>query len=193
LDLVRFARVQPLAPDRYKVQFTASGELREKLERLRGLLRSSVPDGDMATLIEIAVTEKLEGLEAKRFGRTKAPRKGLAGVDTRPSTRHVPAPIRRAVHERDGGRCTYVDGEGRRCTARHRLELHHDDPFGRGGDHSLKNVRLLCRTHNALLAERDYGHETMERHRRGPDRASEARVVYGGMRRRPAVLLLHSP
>ena len=33
------ATVQPLAPARYKVQFTASAELRGKLERLQGLMR----------------------------------------------------------------------------------------------------------------------------------------------------------
>jgi hypothetical protein len=37
-------------------------------------MRSSVPDGDLARLIEVAVTEKLEKLEAKRLGKTKNPR-----------------------------------------------------------------------------------------------------------------------
>ena len=62
--------VSPLAPGRYKVQFTASAALRDKLERLRGLMRSSVPDGDLAAIIEQAVSEKLERLEALRFART---------------------------------------------------------------------------------------------------------------------------
>jgi hypothetical protein len=44
--------VEPLAPARYKVQFTASAELQDKLERLRSLTRSQVPDGDLATIIE---------------------------------------------------------------------------------------------------------------------------------------------
>ena len=43
----RAAGVTPLAPGRYKVQFTASAGLREKLERLQSLMRSSVPDGDL--------------------------------------------------------------------------------------------------------------------------------------------------
>ncbi len=46
------AAVTPLAPARYKVEFTASAELREKLERLRALMRSSVPDGDLTAIIE---------------------------------------------------------------------------------------------------------------------------------------------
>src|SRR3989442_4989234 len=68
--------VQPLSPGRYKVQFTASAEFHRKLERLRALMGSRMPEGDLASVIEQAVTEKLERLEAKRFGRTRAPRKG---------------------------------------------------------------------------------------------------------------------
>lgn len=212
---LRSAAVEPLAPGRYKVQFTASAELHEKLERLRGLMRSSVPGGDLAAIIEQAVTEKLERLEARRFAREKASRKALparhtstsgrassptaregssaagqgppaagqaspaAGQDPRAvgqaspapggtsrRTRHIPAAVRRAVYERDGGRCAYVDGLGRRCSARQGLEYHHRHPFGHGGDHSAKGVSLLCRVHNLQLAEVDYGREAMARHRR---------------------------
>jgi 5-methylcytosine-specific restriction endonuclease McrA len=169
-------RVEPLAPARYRVQFTASAELRDKLERLRALMRSSVPDGDLAEIIDQAVTEKLERLESKRFGKTRRPRKGLAGVKTTPSSRHIPAPIRRAVYERDGGRCTFVDRQGRRCTARKHLEFHHDDPYGRGGVHSLKNLRLVCRTHNVHLAECDYGKDKMAHYWSSGGRVSEAAV-----------------
>jgi hypothetical protein len=158
--------LEPLAPSRHRVQFTASDELRGKLERLQALMRSTVPDGDLAAVIDVAVTEKLERLEAQRFGQTSKPRKALAGTDTAPSSRHIPAPVRRAVHDRDGGRCTYEDHRGRRCGARERLEFHHHrTPFGKGGEHSVENLRLVCRTHNHLLAEREYGREKMARHR----------------------------
>ena len=40
-------------------------------------MRSSVPDGDLGAIIEQAVTEKLERLESRRFGRTSTPRKAL--------------------------------------------------------------------------------------------------------------------
>jgi 5-methylcytosine-specific restriction endonuclease McrA len=159
----RPSRIEPLAPARYKVQFTASAELREKLERLRDLMRSSVPDGDLAAIVDAAVTEKLERLERRRFGRTRAPRKALTQAETSPSSRHVPAPVRRAVHERDEGRCRYVDREGRQCTARVGLEFHQRRPYGLGGDHSLANVALLCHQHNRHLAQVDYGRSVMAR------------------------------
>jgi hypothetical protein len=83
-------RVEPLSPSRYRVEFTASAELREKLERLQNSMRTSVPDGDLAAVIDAAVTEKLERIERRRFGRTEAPRgrgerRRVAGGAPRPS------------------------------------------------------------------------------------------------------------
>ena len=152
--------VQPLSPGRYKVQFTASAELQQKLERLQALMGSKGRDGDLAAVIEQALTEKLERLEASRLTRTKAPRKGPA------FSRHIPAAVQRAVRERDGDRCRYVDDHGRRCKEHNHLQFHHRHPFGLGGEHSVGNVRLMCRAHNAYLAECDYGREAMARHRR---------------------------
>jgi hypothetical protein len=159
----RPAGVEPLSPARYKVQFTASAQLHDKLARLRALMRAEVPDGDLAAVIERAVTEKLERLEARRYAVTSAPRKGLSGRDSAPTSRHIPAAVRRAVAERDGNRCGYVDERGRRCSARDRLEFHHRHPFGMGGDHSPANLSLLCSSHNRYLAERDYGQAAIGR------------------------------
>jgi len=163
--------VEPLAPARYQVRFTASAELREKLERLQALMRSSVPDGDLARIIDIAITEKLERVEARRFGKTKAPRKSVPKTDITPSSRHIPAAVRRAVHDRDGGRCTYRDRLGRRCARRHDLEFHHKHPFARGGDHGAANLTLMCRAHNTLMAEQDCGEDVMARFRAATSRA----------------------
>jgi len=175
----RSAAIEPVAPARYRVRFDASAELRGKLERLQALMRSSVPDGDLAEIIDAAVTEKLERLEAKRFGKTKKPRKSLAQADTTSRSRHIPAAVRRAVHERDGSRCTYRDKRGRRCTKLHDLEFHHREPFGQGGDHGAETVCLMCRTHNTLMAEQDYGKEVMKRFRRSASCVSEPIRGYG--------------
>jgi hypothetical protein len=63
----------------------------------------------------------------------------------------------REVHERDGERCTFVSSDGKRCGERGYLELHHRDPFAKGGEATAANLTLLCRCHNSLLAERDFG------------------------------------
>ena len=159
------AVVQPLAPGRYKVQFTASAALKVKLERLRALMRSRVPDGDLAAIIEEAVTEKLERLGARRFAKASRPRKSLAETNLATSSRYIPAAVRRAVNQRDGGRCRYVNPQGERCPERDGLEYHHRFPYALGVDNSPKNICLMCQTHNAYLAELDYGEEAMARHR----------------------------
>ena len=163
------ATVKPLSPARYKVAFTASEELRDKLERLQALM----PGGDLASIIDAAVSEKLERLQAKRYGKANKPRNNLEDADTSPGVRGISAPVKRAVWERDGGRCTFVGAEGKRCPERHRLEFHHEEPYALGGDRSADNLRLLCPAHNAYMAELDYGKEKMHQHRRSSDRVCE--------------------
>jgi hypothetical protein len=167
------AKTEPLAPGRYKVQFTASSELRDKLEQLQALMET-----DLAAVIEAAVTEKLDRLEARRYAKTKAPRKTLEETDTSPRSRYIPAAVRRAVHERDGDQCGFVDKNGRRCSECRGLEFHHHDPFGRGGAHDADTISLRCRTHNAYLAEQEYGKHVMDRYRRPVDRVSEPAPWY---------------
>jgi 5-methylcytosine-specific restriction endonuclease McrA len=165
--------VLPLAPGRYKVQFTASAELHDKLERLRDLLRRRIPDGDLAAIIEEAVSEKLERLEARRFGQTKTPRTRLSQSDTSPGSRHIPAAVKRAVSERDGRRCRYQNQQGRRCPARSGLEFHHQYPFAFGGERGPDNIVFLCRPHNQLLADHDYGATSVARQRSPDHRSSD--------------------
>jgi hypothetical protein len=73
------------------------------------------------------------------------------------SSRYIPRTVVREVHRRDAGQCTFVSAEGKRCSERGFLELHHDQPYARGGGATVDNLRLVCRAHNALFAERDFG------------------------------------
>jgi hypothetical protein len=55
-----------------------------------------------------------------------------------------------------------VSSDGRRCSERGFLEFHHHDiPYAKGGAATIENIRLVCRAHNALLAERDFGRTFM--------------------------------
>ena len=107
------------------MHFTASAELHEKLARLSALM----PCADLASVVEVAVTEKLERLEARRFGKTKKPRKNVEQAGTSPGSRYISVPVKRFVFDRDGGQCTFVDQDGQRCSAREGLEYHHQAPM----------------------------------------------------------------
>jgi hypothetical protein len=140
--------VTPLSPGRYKVQFTVSAETRAKLQHAQDLLRHTVPDGDIAEVFDRALTILVDKLERTKFAATKKPRpEARASVrrisrDVEKRSRHIPAPVRRAVWIRDEGRCTHMGPNGR-CHSRSLLEFHHILPFARGGTSSVTNLRLL--------------------------------------------------
>jgi 5-methylcytosine-specific restriction endonuclease McrA len=71
-------------------------------------------------------------------------------------SRYIPAAVRRAVWLRDGGRCTFVGSEGR-CRETGLLEYHHAVPYAAGGEATVANLRLACKRHNQLEAEKFFG------------------------------------
>lgn len=155
---------RPLSPGRYKLEFTAGQALHDKLEQLKDLLRHQVPDGDLAAIVERAVDGLIEKTMKQRFAQTHAPKKpraikrGSRPRKVKVNSRYIPRAVVREVHERDAGQCTFVSSDGKRCCARGFLELHHHDvPFAKGGKATAENLRLVCRAHNALFAERDFG------------------------------------
>ena len=90
---------------------------------------------------------------------------------------HIRIAARRAVFERDGLGCGWVDAHGMRCGSHAWLELDHRQPAGKGGNCAPENLRLLCRAHNQFAAERAYGREHIERaSRRRKTKARSART-----------------
>jgi hypothetical protein len=155
--------LRPLGPSRFKVQLTASQQLHDKLRQARDLLRHELPDGDLAQVLERALDLLIAQRMKGRFAQSSKPRARREDAPPKPDSRHVPNEVRRAVLERDGMRCSYVSAEGKRCEQCGWLELHHEHPYGRGGAPTVANIRVLCRAHNDLLAERDYGRDFMQR------------------------------
>jgi hypothetical protein len=144
--------VKPLAPDRYKVQFTVSREAHQMLREAQDLLRHRIPDGDVGAIFERAVMLLVTELHKTRHAAVDRPRA------TSPSStgRHVSASVKRAVWERDQGQCAFVGAIGR-CTERGFLEYHHRVPFADGGATTQDNLELRCRAHNAYGAELWFG------------------------------------
>jgi len=215
--------IAPLSGETFRIQFTATREVRDKLQEAQNLLRHSVPDGDLSTIIGRALDLLIEDVKKKRFaigrkarsgstesGKTResgeTPRGGEeprmadesesakkpqmtesadgsgelpageepcpAEAPTEVASRHIPDAIKRAVYERDGGRCAFMDDQGRRCTATGAVEFDHIDGFARTWTHSVEGIRLLCRAHNQHAADQMYGREFMEQARAGNEAPS---------------------
>ncbi|HEY8945146.1 MAG TPA: HNH endonuclease signature motif containing protein, partial [Polyangiaceae bacterium] len=79
------------------------------------------------------------------------------------TARYVPARVRREVYARDGRRCAFVSADGVRCRETRFLEPHHITPHARNGATTADDLALYCRTHNALVAEQDFGRACMTR------------------------------
>jgi hypothetical protein len=92
--------------------------------------------------------------------------KGVApnSADKTKRSRYIPVVLRRALFQRAGGQCCYVDqATGRRCGERRWLEVDHIKPFSCGGGHSPENLQVLCRSHNMMRARDVFGSEKIEK------------------------------
>jgi hypothetical protein len=147
------ATLAPLSRERYLLKVTLGAETYAKLRRAQDLIRHTTPNGDLAVVIDRALTLLVGELERTKVARIA--RSGWESQSSRRSSsrcpssaRHIPASIRRAVWARDEGRCAFVGARGR-CTEAGRLEFHHVIPFADGGPTSIENLALRCRAHNA--------------------------------------------
>lgn len=173
--------IAPLAPGRYRVQFTIGEETERKLRRLQELLKREVPTADPAVIFDRALTLLLEKVETRKNGLTPKPRiprspgprvAKAAPVGSKVGSRHMPAVVRRAVHRRDAAQCAFVAADGRRCTARAFIEYHHARvPYAHGGEATVENIKLHCSAHNAYMGTVVFG-------RRLPPEVSQARAAY---------------
>ena len=174
------SRMKPLAPQRYGVQCTWDQETHDLYHYVyhyvRALMSHEVPTGEMALVLKGALELAAGQPEKRKFAVTDRP--GHARPTSSP--RHIPAAVKRAVLERDQGRCTFVSGTGRRCTAVWKLEYDHEDPVARGGEATIENIRLRCRGHNQYEAERTFGAGFME------EKRAEARARAGARKQAKA-------
>lgn len=150
----RAAVITPLAPERYKLQVTLTRESHEKLRRAQALARHMLPDGDLGSILDRALTLLIDHLERRRFARVASTRPSPG--ESTASGRHIPAAVRRAVWKRDEGRCAFVGRTGR-CRETAFLEFHHVAPYAAGGAATADNIQLRCRAHNQYEARLFFG------------------------------------
>jgi 5-methylcytosine-specific restriction endonuclease McrA len=155
------AKIAPITVERYTLQVTIDAETHEKLRRVQDLLGHSVPPGDVAQVLDRALTIAQAELEKRKFAKVAKPRRARGARG-----RTIPAHVRRAVYQRDAGRCTFIGESGHRCESTTLLEFDHIVPVARGGQSTAANLRMVCRAHNQFAAEQAFGPQFMEAQRR---------------------------
>jgi len=111
----------------------------------------------MEGVVEAGLDALLDRLDPERRiarRRTIAARR----IGRRERSRRISLALRDEVWSRDGGRCVFIGPDGRRCPATTGLEIDHIRPYALGGpSDDPANLRVMCRTHNQLLARRVFG------------------------------------
>jgi hypothetical protein len=144
--------IEPRSPEIYRLHVDIDRETREVVRRLQDLLARET-GGDVSRIFARAAVALLVEVERRKLAATSEPRCPRIPSE---GSRHVPAPVRRAVWRRDEGRCAFVGQDGR-CPERRYLEWHHVMPYGHQGPATVENISLRCCAHNAYEAELVYG------------------------------------
>ncbi|MBI4404925.1 MAG: HNH endonuclease [Deltaproteobacteria bacterium] len=150
--------------DRVNFKFMASEKLLQMINRARELLGHKYPNASFEQVFTEAMQfylRKHDPLEKEtkkllvRHPIGKAISESHEGeVPNRQRGRHIPASLKDEVWKRDQGKCSYVSPNGHVCGERRFLEVDHIYPWAWGGSNVLENLRLLCRNHNRLMAEK---------------------------------------
>lgn len=129
-----------------------------ELNRARELLSHALPGAPVGQII---------GRLARDFNRRNDPlRKQKTHLVATPQ-RGTKARCRRDLIQQAGGKCGFADPVTKRvCGSRYQLEIDHIVPRARGGSDDPSNLRCLCRNHNQLMAEIEFGREFMDSQRR---------------------------
>ncbi|MBI3298922.1 MAG: hypothetical protein HYZ75_12200 [Elusimicrobia bacterium] len=152
-------RLEALSTRRFLFRFTGGASLRSKYDRALRVCGRFPSSTAMERTFEAALDALLEKRDPERRhasrqerGQERA-RSGRSNHARRPA-----AALRDEVWTRDQGRCTFVGPDGSRCPEVFGLEIDHQLPFALGGSsEDAANLRLLCRTHNQLMARRIFG------------------------------------
>jgi 5-methylcytosine-specific restriction endonuclease McrA len=144
----------------FEIRFAGDEELMELIRFVRSHLSHRFPKG--ASFLELfkyalQYVKEREDLATKKV----SVRKSTAGTDTR----YIPQSIKQKVWKRDGGKCTFVGSNGKRCDCDYNLQYdHYPVPFARGGKSTVNNLRLLCAKHNRHTARKTYGEAAITKH-----------------------------
>jgi 5-methylcytosine-specific restriction endonuclease McrA len=164
----------------FELGFAVSAEFMKKLDEVKALLSNRYPAGiEFEQLFEAVIDDFIDRHSPKRKQARREQRKqqhdaakGKKGPSrsndktagkragensTNKRTRYVSSATKDIVYTRDGGRCTFVGKNGKRCNALWGLQIDHIEPHARGGSNRASNLRLLCGKHNRIEAERILG------------------------------------
>jgi hypothetical protein len=160
------SRVKPHAPQRFALHLVIDQHTHDRLRYAQQLLGHQIPSGDVAQVIGRALDVLIGQLEKRKFAATTRPHRSRRergdadSPDRATDPRSIPARVRRAVWERDGGRCAFVSGTGQRCPAREPLEFDHVEPVARGAPRRWRTCACGAERTTSTRRSASSGHDS---------------------------------
>jgi len=166
-----------ISKDETRLSITIPDRVKEKMETLKNRWAAVNVNMDQLELIEraldIALAQTNPGPKKKHRATESVVDQNGGGLKaktpeppTKPEQRktYYSVTIDKILWEKAHSQCEYIDTtSGRRCQSKFGLERDHIIPLAKGGSNDVKNLRLLCRTHNQLMARRHFGTEKIAR------------------------------
>ncbi len=164
--------LRPKSDGETRLHLTLNAEQMQKLKRVAELLSHKLDGNSYAGLIEamadlvIAQKDPLAKVVKSRSKKHCDTKQDRSGVKKALSVRKAIAPsVRNSIYRRDQGCCQFESANGMKCLSRSFTQIDHIIPYALGGSNEPDNLRLLCRAHNLLMAEKVFGREKIDKAR----------------------------
>jgi 5-methylcytosine-specific restriction endonuclease McrA len=163
--------------NKLEVTLIIDEELQKELDEIQVLIGKPL---SKLELLKLMAKEKLARLRKQNALKTKkstaqkpSPQHTLKATEERKAqsagsrpaakSRYISRFTLREMKHRDQRQCQYRDPKThKQCEAKFYLQTEHIVPFAKGGANELKNLQLLCPTHNRLRAIEQYGINKMK-------------------------------
>lgn len=157
--------LKPQRDESVRLEITLNAEDWKELEKARRLLSHCVPEGSWAEVIGVLAQKFNQaqlGRNEKKSTQDSVVKMAPPRVDhveeiskapKKNSRPFLSLKLKRELLLKAQHQCEYKDSLSQlRCEAQHFLAIDHIFPLSLGGRHASQNLRVLCRTHNQLLA-----------------------------------------
>ena len=162
-----FDEIKPLNGTHSQIKSTVKNELIERINYLKSLISHKQVNPTHEELLILAFDALIEKTEKKmgiqqvmpkepkhKNEKTAATSKSATQSLTDRKSRYIPRKVKRIILKRSNHQCEDVNDNGERCDSKFQTQFDHIIAFSKGGDSSLENLQLLCRTHNAFKGDK---------------------------------------
>ncbi len=151
--------------DQIRYQLNLPNIAKHNISRAKEVLSHKFPNATDADIITYALEFLIERIDPLASPVTSAAEVtlGVCAIKNKKSQKSTRLEVIRQAE----GKCSFKDPRtGRTCGSSYQLEIDHIRPKALGGSDDPSNLRVLCRQHNLLAAERSFGKSHMHQYRR---------------------------